>query len=184
MHVGPICGMIGWGFPTTSRTSPVASRSDPAHAAGIRLIVAYKFVKGALEAAGALVLAVGPSLGLGAALIRAALALQRHSARAWAIHLAQAMPALATPRRLHLAAVALVLDAALTLVEGWALRRRHWWGPWLVVFASGGLLPFEVVQLVRHPHVGRVMVLVVNAAIVAYLVWRVRVERRQATTPR
>ncbi len=94
------------------------------------------------------------------------------------------MPALATPRRLHLAAVALVLDAALTIVEGWALRRRHWWGPWLVVFASGGLLPFEVVQLVRHPHVGRLMVLVVNAAIVAYLVWRVRIERRQATAPR
>ncbi len=122
-------------------------------------------------------LAVGPSLGLGVAIVDAALALHRHSARAWATHLARALPALATPHRLHLAAIALALDAALTLVEGWALRRRHWWGPWLVVVASGGLLPFEVVQLVRRPHVGRLMVLLVNASIVAYLAWRIRKER-------
>jgi uncharacterized membrane protein (DUF2068 family) len=149
---------------------------DPAVTAGIRLIVLYKVVKGALEAVGAIVLAVGPSLGLGDAFVRAALALQRHSTRAWAVHLAQQLPPLVTPGHLHLAAIALLLDAALTLVEGWGLRRGHWWGPWLVVFASGLLLPFEVAHLVRRPHVGRAMVLLANALIVAYLVWRVRVE--------
>ena len=45
----------------------------------------------------------------------------------------------------------------------------HWWGPWLVVVATASLLPFEVVSFVRHPHVGRALILVVNLAIVAYL---------------
>src|SRR5512135_316617 len=124
----------------------MTARPDPVVTVGIRLIVLYKFVKGGLEAAGAIVLAVGPSLGLDQALVSAALALQHHSARAWAVHLSQSLPPLVTPGHLHLAALALALDATLTLVEGWGLRHGHWWGPWLVVVASGLLLPFEIVH--------------------------------------
>ncbi len=159
-------------------TSHRATHHDPVVTAGIRAIVLYKFLKGGLEAAGAVTLAVGPWLGLDHAVVRAALALQHHSARAWAVHLAESLPPLVTPGHLHLAAAALTLDAALTLVEGWGLRRGHWWGPWLVVVASGLLLPFEVVHFLRRPHVGRLMVLLVNASIVGYLAWRVRVEHR------
>jgi uncharacterized membrane protein (DUF2068 family) len=158
----------------------MASRPDPVATAGIRLIVLYKFVKGGLEAAGAVVLATGPSLGLDAALVRAALALQHHATRAWAVHLSESLPALVTPGHLRLAAVALLLDATLTLLEGWGLRRGHWWGPWLVVVASGALLPFEVVHLVRRPRPGRLIVLLVNALIVGYLVWRERIEHRRS----
>src|SRR5512135_1601612 len=149
---------------------------DPVATAGMRLIVLYKLVKGALEAVGAAVLALGPFLGLGDALLRAAVLLQHHSARAWAVELSRNLPAIITPGHLRLAALALALDAVLTLVEGWALRRRHWWGPWLVVIASGVLLPFEVLHLWRRPRVGRLMVLLVNAVIVGYLAWRVRLE--------
>ncbi|MGE5358230.1 MAG: DUF2127 domain-containing protein [Bacteroidales bacterium] len=39
------------------------------------------------------------------------------------------------------------------------------------------LLPFEVLHLWRRPRVGRLLVLLVNALIVGYLAWRVRVER-------
>ncbi len=145
---------------------------------GIRLIVLYKMVKGALEALGAAVLAFGPSLGLDEALLRAVVTLQHHSARAWAVELSRGLTGLVTPGHLRLAALALLLDSALTLVEGWGLRRGHWWGPWLVVVASGLLLPFEVLHLLRRPHIGRFMVLLVNALIVAYLAWRVRVEHR------
>jgi uncharacterized membrane protein (DUF2068 family) len=153
-------------------------RPDPIATPGIRLIVLYKFAKGCLEAAGAVVLAVGPSLGLDQAFVRAALALQHHATRAWAVHLSYNLQALVTPGHLQLAAIALVLDAALTLVEGWGLRRGHWWGPWLVVVASGLLLPFEVRHLVSRPRPGRLIVLLVNALIVGYLARRVLVEHR------
>ncbi len=155
------------------------SRPDPVVTAGIRLIVLYKLVKGAIEAAGALVLAAGPSLGIDQAIVRTALALQHHATRAWAVHLSQSLSVLSTPGHLRLAAVALSLDATLTLVEGWSLRRGHWWGPWLVVLATGALLPFEVVYLARRPRPGRLIVLLVNALIVGYLAWRVRVEHRR-----
>jgi len=157
-----------------------ASRPDPVVTAGTRLIILYKLVKGGLEAAGAAVLAAGPSLGLDEVLLRAALALHHHATRAWAVHLSQSLPALVTPNHLRLAALALLLDGALTLVEGWGLRRGHWWGPWLVVVASGALLPFEVVYLVRRLRPGRLILLLVNALIVGYLVWRVRVEYRRS----
>ncbi len=156
----------------------MSPHTDPVMTRGIRLIVLYKFIKGGIEAAGAAVLAVGPSLGLDVALLRAALALQHH-ARAWAVHVSQNVPWLLTPGHLRLAALALALDAALTLVEGWSLRRGHWWGPWLVVVASGALLPFEVIHLARRPRLGRLMVLLVNALIVGYLVSRVRAEHRR-----
>ena len=60
----------------------------------------------------------------------------------------------------------------LTLGEGWALHRRFRWAPWLVVVATGSLLPFEVVELVRRPHALRLAVFVVNLTIVCYLATR------------
>lgn len=162
-----------------ARGADVGIGRDIPLTAGIRLIVFYKIVKGGLEAAAGATLAVGPSVGLDQSLMRAALGLQHHATRAWAVHLSQSLPELLTPGRLRLAALALLLDATLTLVEGWSLWRGRRWGRWLVVIASGGLLPFEVVQLVRRVRVGRALVLLVNAAIVGYLARRMRGERRQ-----
>ena len=51
----------------------------------------------------------------------------------------------------------------MSLVEGWALWHGHWWGPWLVVAATGSLLPFEVVAVVRQLHAVRVVLFFVNA---------------------
>jgi uncharacterized membrane protein (DUF2068 family) len=107
-------------------------------------------------------------MGLSAKLEGAADNLRHHS-QAWAIELAQLLTRASTPRGLVTIVVALFADGTLTLVEGWALIYGHWWGPWLVVVATGSLLPFEVVSLARHPHVGRALILVVNVAIVVYL---------------
>lgn len=96
-----------------------ASRPDPVVTAGTRLIILYKLVKGGLEAAGAAVLAAGPSLGLDEVLLRAALALHHHATRAWAVHLSQSLPALVTPNHLRLAARPLVG----TLARGRCQRR-------------------------------------------------------------
>ncbi|HTQ42536.1 MAG TPA: DUF2127 domain-containing protein [Polyangiaceae bacterium] len=135
---------------------------------GLVLIIAYKLIKGVLWFIIASVLLVMMHMGLSAKLEGAAENLRHHS-QAWAIELAELLTRASTPRGLVTIVVALFADGTLTLVEGWALIYGHWWGPWLVVVATSSLLPFEVVSFVRHPHVGRALILVVNLAIVVYL---------------
>jgi uncharacterized membrane protein (DUF2068 family) len=50
-----------------------------------------------------------------------------------------------------------------------------------VVVATGSLLPFEVVSFVRHPHLVRAAVFLLNVAIVAYLARKALRERRART---
>jgi uncharacterized membrane protein (DUF2068 family) len=152
---------------------------------GLVLIIAYKLVKGGLWLVLAVVVAVMIRMGIGDELSSVAEHLRHHS-RAWSVELADLLVRAATRRGLWTLVVALVADGLLTLVEGWALWRGHWWGPWLVVIATSSLLPFEVVSLVRAVHVSRVILLVVNLAIVWYLgrqalrEHRARVARRDA----
>lgn len=149
---------------------------------GLVLIIAYKLIKGALWFVIAAVLLVMMHAGLSGKLEGAAEQLRHHS-QAWAIELAELLTRASTPRGLETITVALIADGALTLVEGWALIHGHWWGPWLVVVATGSLLPFEVVALARHPHLGRALILVVNVAIVGYLIRKAVREHRARANP-
>jgi uncharacterized membrane protein (DUF2068 family) len=149
------------------------------------LIIVYKFVKGALWLSFATVILVAMRMGLGHRMLGLAEQLRHHSG-AWSLFLADLVVRASTRRGLWTITVALVSDGVLTLVEGWALLHGHWWGPWLVVVATGSLLPLEVVALVRHRHVVRAAVLALNAAIVVYLVRKAlhdRRERRNGPTP-
>lgn len=155
------------------------------------LIIAYKLVKGGLWLVCAATILVLMRVGIGDDLLGWAAHLRHHS-NAWSLQLANLLVHAATRRGLWTLVVALVADGTMTLIEGWALLRGHWWGPWLVVVATGSLLPFEIVALARRPHVSRVALLVVNLIIVVYLVRkalrehrerRERLERIQGTGP-
>jgi uncharacterized membrane protein (DUF2068 family) len=65
-------------------------------------------------------------------------------------------------------------DAVVSAAEGWVLRRRYPWGRWVVVLATSALLPVELYEILRRPSVGRALVLLINGAIVLYLVSRAR----------
>ena len=74
--------------------------------------------------------------------------------------------------------------AALSTVEGVGLLLRKRWAGFLTVFATASLLPVEVWELTRKFSAIRVAVLAVNIAIVIYLIWKLREERRaEAVTP-
>jgi len=109
-------------------------------------------------------------------LASAAAGLRWHGTAAWSVHLAHAI----TPRHLELTAVALTLDGVLTSVEGWALRRRHTWGAWLVIATTSALLPFELVALVHHVDVPRMLTLAFNAGIVVFLARKAKRETARA----
>ncbi len=142
------------------------------------LIILYKVIKATLWFVLAGVIAVMSGMGLGTEMLGLADHL-RHHAGAWSLELAELVIRAATRRGLWTIVVALLADGAMSLLEGWALWHGHWWGPWLVVVATGSLLPFEVVAFVRHPHVVRAFVFGLNLVIVVYLARRALRERRE-----
>jgi uncharacterized membrane protein (DUF2068 family) len=148
--------------------------------AGVRLIVTYKLVKAALWLVLVAVFTVAVLGGGAEELHEFALGLRRHGVSAWSIRMANLLATATTRGHLALTAVALGLDGVLSLIEGWSLWRGYTWGPWLVVIATGSLIPFELFELIRAVHLGRVVILCVNIAIVGYLGRRALAERAAA----
>ncbi len=64
--------------------------------------------------------------------------------------------------------------AALFLTEGTGLLFRKRWAEWLTIVATSSLMPFEVYELVKQFTAVRLLALLVNAAVVLYLIYLVR----------
>jgi uncharacterized membrane protein (DUF2068 family) len=67
--------------------------------------------------------------------------------------------------------------AALFLTEGVGLWLAKPWGEWFTAFITGSLVPLEIFEIYRHPTILKVIVLLLNIAIVVYLAVRIRKER-------
>jgi uncharacterized membrane protein (DUF2068 family) len=152
-------------------------------AVGLRVIIAYKAVKGALQAVLAVTLPVLRRLGITDRLAAFTTALAEHAVHGWAAVLARLLATLLTPDHVTLIALALGFDALLSWFEGWALHRRFRWAPWLVVIAGGSLVPYEVYELARRVRVGRALILVINLVIIAYLARRAAREHAERRHP-
>lgn len=68
--------------------------------------------------------------------------------------------------------------SALEGLEGVGLILRRRWAEYLTVLATGLLLPVELYELARKVNAVRVAILLANLAILAYLIWRLREDRR------
>ncbi len=151
-------------------------------AAPLRAIILYKSLKAALQLSMALVLALWWPLGLPSALLHLSAWLRHHITHGWAAQLAKLLaPLLAAEsvnRRILFAIGALALDGVLTGVEAWALHTGRTWGAWLVVATTGSLLPFEVYEFIRVRRWSRLVIFIVNVAILVYLARRTWRERR------
>jgi uncharacterized membrane protein (DUF2068 family) len=81
--------------------------------------------------------------------------------------------------------------AGLFLTEGIGLCRLKHWAEWFTVVITSSLLPFEIYEIFHHPTAIKILVLIVNIAVVVYLLYRVTSERQttsnkkiaQATQP-
>jgi uncharacterized membrane protein (DUF2068 family) len=136
---------------------------------GLRLIVAYKVGKAVLQAAAAVALSLALRAGFAEKLARAATIFADHAVHPFAVHLGHWLSAASTPAHLHLVAWLLGGDALVSAGEGWVLRRGYRWGRWLVVLATSSLLPLELYEIASLPRVGRVLVFLINLAMVVYL---------------
>src|SRR4051794_21512110 len=64
--------------------------------------------------------------------------------------------------------------AAVFLVEGTGLLFRKRWAEWLTIVVTSSLMPLEVYELIKEFTLVRLVVVLVNAAVVLFLIYRVR----------
>ncbi len=139
---------------------------------GERVIATYKLVKALVQAILGVGLIIAAAAGFAHALHNIALHLREHASAAWSVKLAEKLITVSTRRSLLIASCALLLDAAFSAFEGWSLRRGFWWSAWLIVIATGTLLPWEIFSLARRYSLWHVLLLVANLTIVLYLLYR------------
>lgn len=139
----------------------------------LRVIAVYKFCKTVLMVAiglGTLRL-LNPDVAAWADRWAAALAL-RHDRRL----LSQIFAVVSglSPRRLHEVAMAAFTIALLFMTEGVGLWLGKRWAEYLTVVATTLFVPFEIVELARRVTPTRFAALLINLAVVAFLIYRLR----------
>jgi uncharacterized membrane protein (DUF2068 family) len=82
-----------------------------------------------------------------------------------------------TPKQLEALSAGTFFYAALLLTEGTGLLMRKHWAEYFTVITTAGLIPLEIYELARHFSWLKIAVLVVNIAIVVYLIARLRKHR-------
>ena len=140
---------------------------------GLRLIGGFKFASGLLLVG----LGVGLFRGAGgdpgdeAEYLIAALKLDPDSRY---IHALIARVADVTPGQLRALGVGTFLYALLYLVEGTGLWLRKHWAEYLTVVATGLFIPLEIYEVARRVTPIRIGLLMVNVAILVYLIRQIR----------
>ncbi|HYL62568.1 MAG TPA: DUF2127 domain-containing protein [Candidatus Methylomirabilis sp.] len=86
------------------------------------------------------------------------------------IHLLLAKLSLMNDKRLKELSVGTFIYAAVFLTEGTGLAFRKRWAEYFTIITTGSFLPLEVYELVRRATVPRGVTLIINVAVVVYLV--------------
>jgi len=103
----------------------------------------------------------------------------------WLVHQFAAL----SPHRLELISIGTFFYAGLFVVEGVGLVLRKRWGEIVTIVITGSFIPWEIYETVRHVSPIKLGLLVVNVAIVGYLIVRLRGEdrvrnrRRESASP-
>jgi len=142
----------------------------------IWLIALERTLRGLLLLAAGIYLLAKSGANFGNIVNHLAARLELDPQRPWIRHLVAKLGRL-RKHEVQLFGVLAIGYAALEITEGVGLFYRKRWAEWLTVVATSLLVPIEVYELVRHPSWLKAGGIVVNIAIVAYLV---RVVRRKS----
>ncbi len=82
-----------------------------------------------------------------------------------------------SPARVETLGAVTLAYAAIFATEGVGLWMRKRWAEWLTIIVTGSLIPLEIWENVMRPTFGKASVLVVNVAIVWYLIVQLRSTR-------
>jgi uncharacterized membrane protein (DUF2068 family) len=142
----------------------------------IWLIALERTLRGLLLLAAGVYLLAKSGANFGNIVNHIAARLELDPQRPWIRHLVARLGRL-RKHEVQLFGVLAIGYAALEITEGVGLFYRKRWAEWLTVVATSLLVPIEVYELIRHPSWLKAGGIVVNIAIVAYLI---RVVRRKS----
>ena len=81
-------------------------------------------------------------------------------------------------RRLKALSVGTFIYSAIFFTEGIGLALRKRWAEYFTIITTSSLLPIEIYELFKHASIGKGVALVINLAVVAYLVCELRRTRK------
>ena len=146
---------------------------SPSHSRGLLLIAGFKLLKGiALLAVG-----IGALRLLHkdlAAEIERWIGLFRVDPHNHFIHLLLERLSILDPRRLKELSVGTFFYSAIFLTEGTGLALRKRWAEYFTIITTSSFLPLEIYELARRFNFVRSAALLINAAVVIYLVIELR----------
>ncbi|MHB8500672.1 MAG: DUF2127 domain-containing protein [Candidatus Acidiferrales bacterium] len=147
--------------------------NDNSHSRGLMLIAAFKLLKGAV------LLAVG--IGALRLLHKDVAGLVDHWVNAFRvdphnryIHWLLAKLPMVDDRKLKELSVGTFIYSAIFLTEGTGLAFHKRWAEYFTTITTASFLPLEVYELFRHATVAKGVALLINLAVVVYLVRELR----------
>ena len=82
-----------------------------------------------------------------------------------------------TPAKVKGLGIVSFVYAGLFLTEGIGLWLMKRWAEWFTIIITSSLVPVEIYELYRHPTATKILVLIINIAVVLYLLYRIRSEQ-------
>jgi uncharacterized membrane protein (DUF2068 family) len=143
------------------------------HGRGLRLIAAFKLLKGLALLA----------LGIGAlhllhkdvaAIVERWINMFQVDPHSHYMQLLLAKLSILDDKRLKELSVGTFVYSAIFLTEGIGLALAKRWAEYLTIVSTASLLPMELYELAKHASVGKVFALVINLVVVAYLIFELR----------
>jgi uncharacterized membrane protein (DUF2068 family) len=147
--------------------------SQRAHSRGLLVIAAFKLLKGLG------LLAVG--IGAHTLMHRDLAVVMEHWVDVFRIdpnnhylHTALERVTNLDARRLRELSIGTFFYAALLLTEGVGLAFGQRWAEYFTIIATSSFIPLEIYEIVHHTTVMKIVLLLINVVVVAYLVWELR----------
>jgi uncharacterized membrane protein (DUF2068 family) len=84
-----------------------------------------------------------------------------------------------SPNRIKVLGLGTFFYSLLFLTEGVGLLFQKRWAEFFTIFVTGSFIPLEIYELVKKFEAIKVLVLISNAAIVVYLIWKVGHSKKQ-----
>ncbi len=84
-----------------------------------------------------------------------------------------------TDKKLELISAGTFLYSGLLSTEGVGLMLRKRWAEYLTVIATALFIPLEIYEIFHHKSIGKFIILIVNVAMVVYLIKRIHYEKHQ-----
>lgn len=94
------------------------------------------------------------------------------------IHLLLEKLSILDDRRLRELSLGTFIYSGIFFTEGIGLALRKRWAEYFTIITTSSLLPIEIYELIRHASIGKGFALLINLAVVAYLVRELRRTRR------